>query len=284
MTTDSVDVADGFAALMSEAAEDAGPAVEAPYGWTTDRSTGERRAKRAPGRPKKPPSLDELKAEREVQAESVDHVDASEDRAPSQGKHRRGKAKAAPGAVDAATPQHRPGLITKGVNKLYRRAGKVARALDKDIGNALMEISQNTSEVEGEDDSVGAAWDELARTNPRIRRFLLKLIAGGAWSQVIMAHGPLGMAVAMKFISEDPGLIGRLIKSVAEADEDTPAGEGGLPGGMTAEDVQSIFEMAGKFMPGMTGAEAADINQRAGIPDPPPPRSQPRNTPRAKRR
>ena len=66
----SEDAAAGFAAMMSGAAELAtqdapGADPEAPYGWTIDRATGQRRPKKSPGRSGKPPltpSVESLKA------------------------------------------------------------------------------------------------------------------------------------------------------------------------------------------------------------------------------
>jgi hypothetical protein len=141
-------------------------------------------------------------------------------------------------------PPWKAGVIANGVNRLYRRAGKIVRAMDSDIGTAIIESARNTAGPGEPDDSVGAAWDELAKTNPRVRKFLLKAVAGGAWAQVVMAHAPIAMAIVMK-----PAILrlipfSKLIASMAEPDEDTPAGEGGLPAGLTAADAQQMAGLA----------------------------------------
>lgn len=69
------------------------------------------------------------------------------------------------------------------------------RVADADIGQALIDI---TRKDDPEDVTVGEAWEQLARANPRIRRFLLRLIAGGAVGQLFMCHAPVLMAVLMK--------------------------------------------------------------------------------------
>ena len=262
MTEQSVveDPAAGFAALMSGASQAAAPDPgEAPFGYTTDRVTGERRPKKAAGRPGKPPSIEDLKAERE-QAEPAE---PAQDRAPSRGRraHRRsGKGK--PAADEPGMPQHRPGLITKGVNRLYRKAGKVVRVMDPDIGIAIIESARNTAEDGEPDDSVGAAWDEVARTNPRIRRFLLKMIAGGAWGQLLMAHAPILLAILLKDSIRRHIPFMQLITAYLGDDGDQAAGDGpaagGLFDGLRPEDAEQMMAMAQQMMGGMAGRVVPD--------------------------
>src|SRR6478672_9822675 len=220
MAEETPDPGREFAALMSSAAQAAAPDVgEAPYGWTTDPATGERRPKKTAGRPRKPPPIEELKAAKaaETPGEGATGAPAgpAADRAPSPGKR---KKVGQPGSADI--PQHRPGLITKGMNKRYRQIGKLIRGLDRDIGQALILMAENTSDEPDEDTSVGACWDEVARVNPRVRKFCLSVIQGGAYGALVMAHAPLGVAIALKFVSADPGFFGKIIVSMAEPDED----------------------------------------------------------------
>lgn len=253
-----------FAALMSSAAQAAAPDVgEAPYGWTTDAVTGERRPKKTAGRPRKPPPIEELKAARAAETPGEGATATPSDRAPSPGKRK----KAGP-AADAAVPQHRPGLITRGMNKRYRQLGKLVRGLDHGVGQALILMADNTSDEPDEDTSVGACWDEVARVNPRVRRFCLSMIQGGAYGALVMAHAPLGVAIAMKFVSADPGFFGKIVLSMAEPDEDTPEGEGGLPFGMTAADVSQMMEMAGPMLEKMGAANGAPSEPRSPVPPP----------------
>lgn len=202
---------------------------EAPYGWTRDRQTGTLRAKKRPGRPRVPPSPEELTAAPAVEREP--------DRPPAapQG-HSRGRGTTHPAPAPAMP---RGGIIAAGVDKLYRRAGKLLRALDHDIGQALIECTRADLLDEGEL-TVGQAWEQLAKTNPRIRAFLLRAIAGGAWGDLIMAHAPFGIAIVMKPAVQRLIPWHRIVESMAEPDEDTPEGEGGLPGGMTAADFEEL--------------------------------------------
>ena len=131
------------------------------------------------------------------------------------------------------------GIIAAGVDKLYRRAGKLLRALDHDTGQALIECTRADLLDDGEL-TVGQAWEQLAKTNPRIRSFLLRAIAGGAWGDLVMAHAPVGIALVMKPAVQRLIPWQRMVESMAEPDEDTPDGEGGLPGGMTAADFEEL--------------------------------------------
>lgn len=291
----------GFVALMGRAAEQAdAQAPEAPYGYTRDRQTGETRPKKSPGRAgARTPSVDDLKASEPAAARPpgaedgggagdepapVDPVPPPADVAPDE---KRTKARIRRSGSDkpaSPVPQYRAGVITTGINRLYRRAGKVVRAMDADIGEAIIQSARNAADPGEPDDSVGAAWEELARTNPRIRKFVMKALTGGAWTQLVMAHAPIAMAIMMK-----PAILrfipfATLIESVAEPDEDTPEGEGGLPGGMTATDVDQMTQLAtaqmakmGMSLPPEAMAQMAQM--ASGMMGGPPPatvRSQPR--------
>lgn len=270
MADETPDPKAAFAGLMSGAAKSAKPEegeTEAPYGYTVDG-----KPKKGPGgRPRKSPSLDELKAAKEARVS--DETQAPGDETPSAPGRKRSKAKAEKAAEP--TPQHRPGIITKGVNKLYRKAGKIVQVMDPAIGFAIIESTRNTADEGEADDSVGAAWDEVARTNPRIRKFLLKLIAGGAWGQLIMAHAPILLAILMKegvakhipfmqlmqaFLSDGPDTDAH---AAHEPDgSGAQAGGGGLSGlldGLRPEDLEQMQGLAQQMMMGQA-AKVADPN------------------------
>jgi hypothetical protein len=236
------------------------PDEDAPYGYTIDRATKERRPKKLPGRPQpgatraapagneptgaalpgSSPSIDELKATKRPKGQ--------EDRAP--GKPRKGRT-AKPKFNEADVPAFRAGPIAKGVNKLYARAGKLVKVMDPDIGNAVLATTRKESD---DDVTVGEAWEELARTNPRIRAFLLKLIAGGAWGQLIMVHAPIFMAVIMKdgIRKHIPFL--KLIEAMLGDDDDgTPSDISSALGGLNPEDLGSMMNMAQGLMAQMAG-------------------------------
>lgn len=168
------------------------PTPEAPYGYTVDRETGEKRPKKRAGRPKvqplpSSPALDDLRSRK---------VSDEEDTAPKTGTRKGlfGKPKPASPEPDPLPP-FRAGPIAKGMNSLYRRAGKLIRIWDPEVGQAVVACTYKEDE---DDTTVGEAWENLARTNPRIRAFLLKMLTGSAWGSLIMAHLPIFMAIVMK--------------------------------------------------------------------------------------
>ena len=284
---EGADPAADFAALMSKAAESAdAEAAEAPYGRKPDGTP-----KRSNGGRRKSPSLDELKAGQPPET-GGESPEVSADRAPETPK--RGRGRAAGAKKDAPVPQFREGQIAKGVNRLYRKAGKIVRAMDPEVGNAIIEA---TKKEDDDDITVGEAWEELARTNVRIRRFLLKMIAGGAWGQLFMAHAPILLAVIMKDSVRRFIPFMKIIESMAEPDDDSAPGEGGLPGGMTAGDVAEASRLAQAQMAKMGFEVSPDIARAAermfggaaggdGATGSPPPaftRNQPRKQTRAQR-
>jgi hypothetical protein len=174
----------------------------------------------------------------------------------------------------------RGGVIAAGVNKLYRRGGKIIRAMDPDIGNAVIAC---TRKDEDDELTVGEAWEALAKTNPRIRAFIMRAISGGAWGDLVMAHAPIGLALFMKPQVQRLLRLERLVESMAEPDEDTPDGEGGLPGGMTAEDFGQMRDMAAEQLGvPVSDEQLAEAVAQAGVP--PAFRAQPRRRTRAARR
>jgi len=258
------DAATAFASLMAGAQQEATP--EAPYGWTKDRETGELRPKKSPGRGghKSSPTLEELKAakaEKDAEEPSEAAKAPSADRAPAKPQRRseRRKAKAEEKA-SAPVPQYRAGVIAKGMNKLYARAGKLIAVMDPEIGHAVISITRKESE---DDVTVGEAWEELAKTNPRIRKFLLKMMSGGAWGQLVMAHAPILLAIILKdgIRTRIPGH--RLIEAFLGDDEDgspSPFSEG--MGGMNPEDMSQMMS----FAQGLMGQMAQNMGREGVAP------------------
>lgn len=237
---------------------------EAPYGWMTDPSTGERRPrKRAGRRPKdavppagKTPALADLKDLGGLPA-------ADDDVAPGSGKSRAGKGRKAPRAPRAATPlpPFREGVIAKGVNKLYRRAGRLLRIWDPAIGSAVIATTMATDD---DDITAGEAWENLARTNPRIRALLLTLMKGGAYTDLFTTHLPILLAVMMR-----DGIRERIkFLPIAEAflvdDDETgrPSDLSQMMGGINPDDLAQMMQVA----QGMMGNVAADMSRSQGVP------------------
>jgi hypothetical protein len=241
---------------------------EAPYGWTIDRKTGTRRPKKRAGRVKihqenEPVEPIEPKPEREP------------DRVPGRVRpetKRRGRPPRAPKPAPEPLPVFRAGPIAKSVNRLYLRAGKLVRAMDPDIGTAIISMTRKELDEEGkpiEDDiTVGEAWEEVARLNPRIRAMLMKLISGGAWSQLVMVHTPLLLALMMKESIARRLPLMNMLTSFLSDDEGEPAAAGsagGLFTGLTQDDIAQAMAAFNQFMPGAASHMPPEMNGYASV-------------------
>lgn len=292
---------------------DLSPDEDAPYGYMIDPVSGGRRPKKKPGRPRDaerpltpdgglsappgPPSIEQLRAKAAVKEAQTP------DRPPGAVRDGRGKPRVPKPPVDV--PPFRAGPIAKGVNKLYVKIGKIVRIGDPDVGNAIIACTRKAlirnddgALVPDPDDvTVGEAWEELAKTNPRIRAFLLKLISGGAWTALFMAHAPIFLAVVMKDGIRQRIPFGRLIGALLvdddgqeyeDFDDDGQDGEqefapgfsrpsdlSAMLGGLTPDDMAQMSTMFGGLMTQMAGrvpqsARAPVVDDFAPETEPPP--------------
>lgn len=223
-----------------------GPDENAPWGYMIDPVTLERRPKKRPGRqkvatPVPSPSIEQLTP--------IDRP--QEDRAPERSKARK-KAQEKEQKPETPAPPFRAGPIAKGMNGLYRKAGKIIRSFDPEIGKAVIACTRKEDE---DDVTVGEAWEELARVNPRIRAFLMKLLTGGAWTQIFVAHLPIFMAIIMKdsIRKHIPlmGLVGSFLNDEDDEPDETQGGLDGLLSGMTQDDMNQAMAFASQMMGGM---------------------------------
>lgn len=230
---------------------DMGPSEEAPYGWMVDAKTGERRKKRNHGRTKKgaglpsggSPSLEEMKAANPDEPEG--------DRAPGKPKRSWGSGDKSPKAPPEPAPAFRAGPIAKGMNRLYARTAKVVSVMDPEIGAAILSTTRKDTD---DDVTVGEAWEELAKINPRVRVVLLKVIAGGVYGQLFMCHAPIFLAVIMKDGIRQRIPMARFVDAFLnndDVDQDgAPAGTdlSAMLGGLSPEDAGQMMEMANQMM------------------------------------
>lgn len=109
------------------------------------------------------------------------------ERAPKSGKKTRtGKAKSAPGPAPAMPRGGLKGPLTN----VYTGIGMSVMPFDPSCGRMIIENAEKCA----------SALDELARTNPAVRRVLLSLVTTSAWGAVVMAHAPILMAIAMHHV------------------------------------------------------------------------------------
>lgn len=242
------DAVDEQAPDVSQAAEELSlePDENAPYGYMIDPDTGLRRAKIRAGRRRKAPAVP---AGTPPPTAFDAKIKRDEDRAPGAGRDRaRKKATKSRGGdkpEQPAAPPFRAGPIATGMNKLYARAGKIMRVWDNDIGQALISITRKESD---DDTTVGEAWEEIARTNPRIRAFLLRMLEGSAWSSLFMAHAPVFLAVLMKENIRRHLPFNRLFSAFLDPDEEGPSEVSENLGGIQAQDMMQMMQAAQSMM------------------------------------
>lgn len=250
------------------------PDDDAPYGYLIDTKSGERRPKKRAGRGglpgKSAPTALKYGASPAVEDLPRTKNAGEEDRSPDTQRkpagQRRGKTK----KEAAPVPAFRAGPIAAGMNKLYRRVGKIVRSMDYDIGSAII---ASTQKVDEDDTTVGEAWEEIARTNPRIRAFLLRMMSGTAWSTLFMAHAPIFLAILMKEGIRKHIPFGKLIGELFDSDEDGPTDLSTALGGIQGADLN---EMMAAGMAMMQNMGAAMPQQPRGASGPRPPTVDPR--------
>jgi len=167
-------------------------------------------------------------------------------------------------------PPFREGPIAKGINRIYRKAGKIIKAFDRELG---MVIISTTQKEDDEDTTVGEAWEEVARVNPRIRRFLLKCVETGTWSGLFAVHAPILLVILMKDKIRRFVPFNGLISALLENDDDgTPSDMSEALGGIQPGDLQQMMgeamRMAAQMGMGMPrSAGAAGSGPRMGDPE-----------------
>jgi len=110
------------------------------------------------------------------------------------------------------------GGLRKPLEDLYAGLGMMLIPFDPSCGKVIIEAAPRCAET----------LDDLAKTNPAVRRILISLVTTSALGAVIMAHAPILMAIAMHHI---PALREKQEKMVGEFAEmmangfGTPDGE-----------------------------------------------------------
>lgn len=153
---------------------------------------------------------------------TADPTDISADPAPRVRKRILGKSTTTPGSKDSATkgerakaaktekplpPIPRGGFVAP-VERMYGTIAMGLMAVDMDMATAVANSAHNAA----------VAWDELARTNPAIRRMLVAMMSTTATGALIAAHMPILIALMVKFKGGDPrvGMLAEMMGNQAE--------------------------------------------------------------------
>lgn len=200
------------------------PKTEIPEGWVKDRVTGEMRPPKRRGR-----------QPRATNPDTHAPITRAEDTEPD--PRARGK------RASSGTPRYQKGVIAKGMATLYRRTGRIVKALGRrNIGIAIIESAED----------IGDAYEELARTNPRVRAFLTKLVAGGSWGNLVMAHMPIFLAIAMEDSIRKHLPFSGLLDSLLSPDDQDGSNEiSEMLGNLRPEDAQQLMGLAQSMMGNM---------------------------------
>lgn len=85
---------------------------------------------------------------------------------------------------------YRPGILVKPLSELYTSVGTLVLPFNQPVGTAFIQNAQACAE----------ALDSAARQDPRIRKMLLALVATSVWGQLVAAHMPILMAMAVTMV------------------------------------------------------------------------------------
>lgn len=88
---------------------------------------------------------------------------------------------------DAAKP-YRAGKYKEPMSQIYSVAGMMLAPIAPQTAMAFIENA----------DAVAEEWDKMSRTNPKVKRVLDKLVTGGGWGGLLLAHGAIGMVAVQE--------------------------------------------------------------------------------------
>jgi hypothetical protein len=90
---------------------------------------------------------------------------------------------------EEAPPEYRAGILVKPLTDLYVAVGTMLLPITYPVGTAFVQNAGPCAE----------SLDELARTNPAVRKVLMSLLTTGAWGKVIAAHFPIILAIGVTY-------------------------------------------------------------------------------------
>jgi hypothetical protein len=89
--------------------------------------------------------------------------------------------------ADEIPQQYHPGVLVKPLRELYTTAGTLIIPFNKPVGTAFLQNAE----------ACAVALDNAAKVDKQIRRVLMMLVASSAWGQIIAAHMPILLAIAV---------------------------------------------------------------------------------------
>lgn len=83
-------------------------------------------------------------------------------------------------------------MLRKGLEKMYANMGTMIFIVDPMVGTTILNQSA----------ACAASLDELAKTNPKVRAALMRMMETNAYGAVLAAHLPIAVAIATKYVPE----------------------------------------------------------------------------------
>lgn len=100
----------------------------------------------------------------------------------------------------------RPTNLARALEKTYERLGAMLMIIDQSCGSVIIDNAGD----------MATSLDELAKTNPKIKRALESMIATSAWGNVAMAHMPVVIAISMHHSTWAQERMARVAETMAE--------------------------------------------------------------------
>lgn len=79
-----------------------------------------------------------------------------------------------------------------GLEKMYANIGTMAYLADPMIGTVILQQAEQCA----------TSLDELAKTNPKVKKALMRMMESSSYGTVIAAHLPIAIAIATKYVPE----------------------------------------------------------------------------------
>lgn len=121
-------------------------------------------------------------------------------------RKRREKLSDGPGSPPKVTPpKPRPGTLAKPLTELYVTLGAFLLPFDPACASAIINSAPKCAD----------ALENLARENPAVRKAIIALVETSVWGQVIVAHAPIMLAIAIHHIPGVREQMGNLASKIA---------------------------------------------------------------------
>lgn len=92
-----------------------------------------------------------------------------------------------PSTIDEMLANYKPGVFVKPITEAYMTAAAIVLPFSEPIGTAIMQNAEPCAR----------AWDNAAKVDKRLRKYLMQAMATGAIVPLLIAHMPIATVVAV---------------------------------------------------------------------------------------